>query len=140
MSRQFQYFRPTRTRLLAFEAQYRRLNYRRKPRFALATYPLLQCVQCSRDHMPRNRRCVPRAKNPLRIFRRDTPVARLALIRLAQLHEIELFHFEERQGHTRDLIGAAVAHHFIHLGGNDLPGNAEFILEPAALLGFRNGG
>jgi hypothetical protein len=73
-------------------------------------------------------------------FRCGTAVVRLACIRLAQRGEIELFHFEKRLRYTRDLLGAAVAHHFIHLGRNDLPGNAEFILEPAALLGFRNGG
>ena len=46
ISRQFQHFRPIRMRFLGLEAQYRRLNCRRKPRFALATYTLRQCVQC----------------------------------------------------------------------------------------------
>lgn len=90
---------------------------------------------------PCNRGCrFHGGKDRQRIVQRDTPVVRLAFIRLVQLGEIELFHFEERLRHTRDLLGTAVAHHFIHLGRNDLPGNAEFILEPAALLGFRNGG
>lgn len=44
-----------------------------------------------------------------------------SFIRFAQLSEIELFHFEERLRHARDLLGRAVAHHCIHLGRNDLP-------------------
>jgi hypothetical protein len=70
----------------------------------------------------------------------SVPLVRLPLIRLAQLSEIELFHSEERLRHARDLLGRAVAHYFIHLGRNDLPREAEFVLEPAALFGFRNGG
>ena len=45
ISRQFQHFRPIRMRFLALEAQYRRLNCRRKPRFALATYTLRQWIE-----------------------------------------------------------------------------------------------
>src|SRR5215831_5266017 len=68
------------------------------------------------------------------------PLLRLSSIRLTQRNEIELFHFEERLRHTRDLLRCAVAHHFIQLGRNNLPREAEFVLEPSALLGFRNGG
>ena len=46
---------------------------------------------------------------------------RSSFIRFAQLSEIELFHFEERLRHARDLLGRAVSHHCIHLGRNDLP-------------------
>jgi hypothetical protein len=49
--------------------------------------------------------------NQSSITRKSIPLLRLSLIRLAQLSEIELFHFEERLRQARNLLGGAVAHH-----------------------------
>src|SRR5215510_6544134 len=58
----------------------------------------------------------------------------LALVGLSQFREIELLHLQKRVGDALGFFGVRIRHHFSERGGDDLPGNAEFILQPAAGL------
>src|SRR5437867_5973603 len=62
-----------------------------------------------------------------------TPLANsglFALVRLLQNLDVELLHFEKSIHHS--LVSGVVFHPFTHDCGDDLPGEAVFVLEPAA--------
>src|SRR5258708_4245 len=55
-----------------------------------------------------------------------------APVRLLERGEVELAHLEQRFHHFGRIAGFRVSHHPPQRGGNDLPRDAESILEPAA--------
>jgi len=63
-----------------------------------------------------------------------------AIVRPLQLRYVELLHREEGFLHSFGFGRILVAHHFVQDSGHDLPGKAELVLQPPALLGFGVGG
>ena len=59
----------------------------------------------------------------------------LSGIRFAQRCDIEFLHREQNVHDAVDFLGVGVAHHIVDVVGNDLPRDAELVLEPSALLG-----
>ena len=49
-----------------------------------------------------------------------------------QRADVEFFHFEQRLHDAIGFLRVGVAHEFADVGRNDLPGEAELVLEPAA--------
>src|SRR5574341_736663 len=55
-----------------------------------------------------------------------------AVIGALERIDVELLHLEEGVGDARDLLGVLVEHHVDERSGNDLPGETESVLQPAA--------
>src|SRR5258706_3925045 len=63
----------------------------------------------------------------------------LPIISLLQIGNADFLHLQHRVDDAFCLDGIRVAHQLAHLLRDDLPGQAELVLTPAALLRFRNG-
>lgn len=63
------------------------------------------------------------------ITTRQTP-----FIGLLQHLNVKFFHFEKRLGHSRQSLSVFILEHLVHCRGNNLPRDAIFIFQPAALL------
>src|SRR5262245_39393072 len=54
-----------------------------------------------------------------------------------QLGDVDLLHLQHRLHDPVGLLAVGIARHLGHEGGDDLPGEAILVLEPAALLSVR---
>src|SRR5262249_52375170 len=58
-----------------------------------------------------------------------------SLIGLLQLFDLDFAHLQNGLRHAIRFLSVLVLHHLADVRGNDLPRNAEFVPEPAALFG-----
>ena len=84
-------------------------------------------------------RSVPRGPDPRgrrRAAGGDSGLDGDALVRLAQLREVDLGHLEHRLHRALGALGVGAGEHLVELPRDDLPRQAEAVLEPAALAGL----
>ena len=75
------------------------------------------------------------AGNHAQVFEADCPRSdELFVISLFDLGDVELLHLEHHLKGSLISLGFMVGEQFIQFSGNDLPGQAVFVFQPAALL------